>query len=91
MVDVSDSDVKRDVGNAAGVDLTGEPENDVQAVMHAHASHGLTTAEAVLALVNIALIQKGVNEGESADWAKAGMMLGPDLVKGIVKLAALLA
>lgn len=89
--EITDAEVKQAVGAAAGVDLTGEPNNDVQAVMHAFNSHGLTLAEAVLALVNIALVQRGVNEGDGADWAKAGMLLGPDVVKGIIKLAALFA
>jgi hypothetical protein len=88
---VSDTDVKQAVAAAAGLDLTGQPENDVQAVMFAHAKGDITLAEAVLALVNIALVQKGVNEGDGADWAKAGMLIGPDVVKGIIKLAALFA
>ncbi|HEY6009209.1 MAG TPA: hypothetical protein VIU40_12865 [Geobacteraceae bacterium] len=91
MSDVSNSEVKKAVGQAAGMDLTGMPENDVQAVMYAHGKGDLSTAEALLALINIALIQKGVNEGVAADWAKAGMQLGPDIVRGVVKLAGLFA
>jgi hypothetical protein len=84
--EVTDAEVKKAAGAAPDA-----PSNDVQAVLYAHATLGLTTAEAVLSLVNIALVQKGVNEGDAADWAKAGAMLGPDVVKGLVKLAALLA
>lgn len=89
--DVSNAEVKKAVGAAAGVDLTGQPENDVQVVLFAHGKGDLSLAEAVLALVNIALVQKGVNEGTAADWSKAAMVLGPDVVRGMIKLVGLLA
>jgi hypothetical protein len=88
---VSDAAVIKAVSAAAGVDLTNEPHNDVQAVMAGFSRGALSTGEALLALLNIALVQKGVNEGEAADWAKAGMLLGPDIVRGLVKLAGLFA
>lgn len=88
--DTTNSEVKKAVGSAAGVDLTGQPENDVQAILYAHAAGNLSLAEAVLTLINVAVLQKGVNEGAPSDWAKASMVLGPDVVRGIVKLAALL-
>jgi hypothetical protein len=88
---VSDTDVLKAVGAAYGVDLTGEPRNDVQAVIHAFQGHGLSQWEALVCLLKIVTVQKGLNEGDAADWAKAGMLIGPDLVKSLVKLAALLA
>ena len=88
---VTDTEVLKAVGAAAGVDLTGMPRNDVQAVLYAVDHKGLSLPEAVFALVNIALVQKGLNEGEPADWTKAGLVLGPDVVKGVIALAALLA
>ena len=88
---VSDTDVLKAVGAAYGVDLTGEPRNDVQAVMHAYSSHGLSQWEALVCLLKIVTVQKGLNEGDASDWAKAGMLIGPDLIKSLVKLAALLA
>jgi len=88
--EVSDADVLKAVGAAYGVDLTGEPRNDVQAVCHAYNSHNLSQWEALVCLLKIVTVQRGLNEGDAADWAKAGLLIGPSLVKSLVKLAALL-
>lgn len=87
--EVTAGEIKTAVGKAAGVDLSGEPENDLQAVLHALDGHGLTELEAVVCLLRITMAQKGVNEGGAREWGALALRLGPDIIAAVKRLAEL--
>jgi len=92
--EATDDDVQNAVDDADGKhdgDIVNEPENDVDAILHAHLGHGLSDAEAIYSLLKVVLAQKGTNEGDAAAWGRVALHFGPDLINAIKKLASLFA
>lgn len=87
--EVTADDVQNAVDDADGHhdgDIAQLPENDVQAVHRALDTDAIDERFAVLALLDIAILQPGVNEGESADWARIAARLGPSVLGGLLAL-----
>lgn len=89
--EVTDDQVQRAAGDAIGVDLTKEPESDVQAALQMYdaSEKGAVDKIVLFGLACKAVCSKGERHVLTEDWASLGLVLGPalvDVIKLVVKL-----
>lgn len=89
--EVTDDQVQKAAGDAIGVDLTKEPESDVQAALalYNRSEQGAIDKLELFGLSCKAVFTKGERHVLNEDWAQLGVVLGPALVDIIKKVVAL--
>jgi hypothetical protein len=86
--EVTDADVLKAVGKAAGVDLTGQPETDVQQVLHGLDVGSIDMLTACYMTARI-IGTRGVLHGDAADWGHLILKFGAEIFDLVQKLSKL--